>query len=122
MMRIIFWLGLAGMLFLSGCAGPGLRNDRLGGQPQAERMAPPAGSELRVGLTTREVRALLGEPDDLIIYSGEGAQERWKYYHGPDCAPQLAPSTPTTELVFVGGRLQKWVKEKKLPEGSAEPQ
>jgi hypothetical protein len=122
MMRIIFGLGLAGMVFLSGCASLGLRNDRPAGQPQAERVASPAARELRVGLTTREVRAMLGEPDDLIIYSGEGAPERWKYYHCPDCAPQLAPSTPTTELVFVGGRLQKWVQEKKPPKEAAETQ
>jgi hypothetical protein len=122
MIQIICGLGLAGLLFLGGCANPGLRNDRPAGQPQAERAASPARSELRVGLTTREVRALLGEPDDLIISSGERAPERWKYYHSPDCAPQLAPSTPTTELVFVGGRLQKWVKAKKPSEGGAEPQ
>ena len=122
MIGIIFGLGLAGMLSLSGCANPGLRNDRQAGQPQAERVAAPAGSELRLGLTTREVRAMLGEPDDLIISSGEGAPESWKYYHRPDCAPQLDPSPSTTELVFVGGRLKKWVKEKKPPKEAAETQ
>ncbi len=75
-----------------------------------------ANRELRPGMSAREVKAILGEPDDLMIFSGEGAPERWKYYHYQDCGPHPGTSASTTELMFVNGRLQKWLRYKKSPQ------
>jgi len=106
---------LLGFLFLAACAT--LRQVEQGElrQKPASQGAVVANRELRPGMSAREVKAILGEPDDLMIYSGDGAPERWKYYHYPDCAPHPGTSAPTTELVFVNGRLQKWLRYKKPP-------
>ena len=107
-MRLIFALGLAGVLFLSGCASPGLRSDCQKRQQQVERVASLAGQELRVGLTTQEVRALLGEPVEIVTAKGLGGFTFWKYYLLQDCRAYLGLQAPTTELVFLDGKLVKW--------------
>ena len=115
-MKQIGALLLLGFIFLAACAT--LRQVEPGDvrQKPASQEAVVANRELRQGMSAREVKAILGEPDDQMIFSGEGAPERWRYYHYPDCAPQLGASAPTTELVFVNGCLQKWLRYKKPPQ------
>lgn len=115
-MKQIGALLLLGFISLAACAT--LRQVEQGEvrQKPASQGAVVANRELRPGMSAREVKAILGEPDDLMIYSGEGAPERWKYYHYPDCAPHPGASAPITELVFVNGRLQKWLRYKKPPQ------
>jgi len=107
-MRLFFVLGLTGMLLLASCAGPGLKSDCLKRQEQMERVASLAGSELRVGLTTQEVRALLGEPVEIVTAKGLGNFDIWKYYLLQDCRAHLGMQAPATELFFLDGNLIKW--------------
>jgi outer membrane lipoprotein-sorting protein len=107
-MRQIFALGVVVVLFLSGCATPGLRSDCQKRQQRMERVASMAGQELRMGLTTQEVRALLGEPVEIVKGKGLGDLTLWKYYLLQDCRAYLGLEAPTTELFFLDGKLVKW--------------
>jgi hypothetical protein len=107
-MRQIFALGLVGVVFLSGCASPGLRSDCQKRQQQVERVASLAGQELRMGLTTQEVRALLGEPVEIVKAKGMGDFVIWKYYLLQDCRAYLGLEAPATDLFFLDGNLIKW--------------
>jgi hypothetical protein len=86
---------------------------------KAAREAAGARQPLHRGMSPREVKAILGEPDDVTVYTGAQGSERWQYYHYPDCAPHLTTKAPTTELVFVNGRLAKWLNRKKPPRKGA---
>jgi hypothetical protein len=101
---------LAGiMLLLAACAGPTLRRDCQERKAKADRVAALAGTELEEGLTAGEVRALVGEPDEIIQARGLGGLETWKYYLYPDCQAHLGMTAPVTELFFLNGRLLKWL-------------
>jgi hypothetical protein len=77
------------------------------------REAATARQALHRGMSPGEVKAILGEPDDVLVYAGTNGTERWRYCHYPDCAPHLTTKAPTTELVFVNGRLARWLNRKK---------
>ena len=94
---------------MSACAGPDLRRDCLDRKQKADRVAIQATSELRVGLTTQEVRTLVGEPDASITAGGLGGLEAWKYYLLPDCQAHLGVTAPMTELFFLDDKLVKWL-------------
>jgi hypothetical protein len=98
-----------GSLLIAACASPGLQRDCLERKQKAERVASLAASELRVGLTSLEVRALVGEPDEIITAGGPGGLEAWKYYLYSDCKAHLGMTAPLTELFFLDGRLVKWL-------------
>jgi len=93
----------------SACAGADLRRDCLERKRKADRVADQAGAELRVGLTGMEVRALVGEPNEIITARGLGNLETWKYYLLQDCQSHLGLTAPVTELFFLDGNLVKWL-------------
>jgi hypothetical protein len=97
---------LVGLLLLSSCASSGLRQDCRKRKQKVERVASLA-PELRVGLTAQEVRALVGEPDEIISARGLGDLETWKYYLNKDCKVYLGLTAPVTELFFLDGKLVK---------------
>jgi hypothetical protein len=98
-----------GVLSLSlGCASPELRQDCVARQQRAEQVAALAGSTLSVGLTANQVRALLGEPMEIVTAKGLGDFDIWKYYLMQDCRAHLGIEAPTTELFFLNGNLVKW--------------
>jgi hypothetical protein len=107
-MRTVFVLGVAGVLFLTGCASSGLISDCLERQHQMDRVATLTGSWLQVGLTTDDVRALLGNPVEIIKAKGLGDFDIWKYYLLQDCRAYLGEQSPHTELFFLNGKLVKW--------------
>jgi hypothetical protein len=104
---VVFLAGI--LMLLAACAGPNLRRDCQERQAKAERVAALAGTELKEGLTAGEVRALVGEPDEIIQARGLGGMETWKYYLYPDCKALLGMTAPVTELFFLNGRLLKWL-------------
>ncbi len=106
-MRALFALVTAGVLFLTGCAGPALRRDCLAREQRLERVAAMAGG-LRVGQSTEEVRARLGEPVEIVSAKGLNDFDIWKYYLLQDCRAYLGIQAPSTELFFLHGYLAKW--------------
>jgi outer membrane protein assembly factor BamE (lipoprotein component of BamABCDE complex) len=107
-MRKSIVLLMLGSLLTSACAGPGLRRDCLERKQQVDRGATLAGSELQVGLTTQQVRALVGEPVEILAAREPRGLEAWKYYLFQDCQAQLGMTAPVTELIFLDGHLVKW--------------
>jgi hypothetical protein len=107
-MRTVFVLGLAGVLFLTGCASSGLRSDCLTRELRMDRVATLASSSLQKGLSTNEVRSLLGNPVEIVKAKDVGDFEIWKYYLLQDCRAYLGEQSPHTELFFLGGKLVKW--------------
>lgn len=107
-MRTVFVLGLAGVLFLAGCASSGLRSDCLEREHRMVRVANLAGSLLQKGLSTNEVRSLLGNPVEIVKAKGMGDFDIWKYYLLQDCRAYLGEQSPHTELFFLGGKLVEW--------------
>jgi hypothetical protein len=99
---------LAGSLLLVACAGSAIRRDCLEKKKQVERAAELATIKLRLGLTDQQVRALLGDPDEIITVRGTGGLENWKYYLRPSCQAYLDVTAPVTELFFLDRRLVKW--------------
>lgn len=93
---------------LAGCASPALRSDCLKRQQRVQQVASLAARELRAGETADEVRALLGNPDEIVAARGLGDFDIWKYYLLEDCRAHLGLSAPTTELFFLDGNLVKW--------------
>jgi outer membrane protein assembly factor BamE (lipoprotein component of BamABCDE complex) len=104
----IMMLLAAGVLLWAACASPGLRKDCLERKQRVDHVAALAASELQVGLTNMEVRALLGEPDEIVAAKGLGEFDIWKYYLFSDCKAYLGLSAPLTELFFLDQRLVKW--------------
>jgi hypothetical protein len=100
---------LAGSLLLAACAGSAMHRDCLEKQKQVERTAALAAIEMRLGLTDQEVRALLGEPNEIITVRGTGGLENWKYYLRPGCQTYLEVTAPVTELFFLDRHLVKWL-------------
>lgn len=107
-MRIVFVLGLAGVLFLAGCASSALTSDCLAREHRMDRVATLASSSLQKGLSTNEVRSLLGNPVEIVRAKGMGDFDIWKYYLLQDCRAYLGEQSPHTELFFLGGKLVKW--------------
>lgn len=107
-MNKIIMLLLAGTLFWAACASPGLRQDCLERKQKAERVAASAAAELQPGWKAQEVRALLGEPDEIVAAKGLGDFDIWKYYLWEDCKAHLGEKAPETELFFLDGNLVKW--------------
>lgn len=108
-MRKTFLLLLAGSLLLVACGGSGIRRDCLERKKQVERAAALAASDLRLGLTDKEVLALMGDPDEIVTSRGRGGLENWKYYLRPGCQTYLELTAPVTELFFLDSQLVKWV-------------
>jgi len=106
-MKKILVLLCACILSLAACASPGLKRDCLERKSKAEQVAGQA-ARLFKGLSTMEVRALLGEPDEIVTAKGVGELEIWKYYLWEDCRTHLGMVAPTTELYFVKGLLLDW--------------
>ncbi len=106
-MKKILALIILGGLAATACGG--LRQECLGRQDRVARVAALANKDLIRGYGPYEVRALLGEPDDIITYSGAGNQEVWKYMVLEGCATHQGLGAPTTELIFVNGALDRWI-------------
>jgi hypothetical protein len=104
----IITLSLAGMLLVAACASPALRRDCLARKEKVEHVAAMAKTNLSKGLSTQQVRALLGEPDEIISAKKVGDFDIWRYYVYPDCLAQLGIQTPETKLFFINGYLLNW--------------
>jgi hypothetical protein len=102
-------LSVLACLLAAACASPGFRRDCQERKSKAERVAALAATELRVGLTAQDARAIVGEPDEIIAARGLGDLETWKYYLLQDCKAHLGMTAPVTELFFLQGRLVKWL-------------
>jgi hypothetical protein len=108
-MRKIVALLVAGALGISACASAGLTKDCQARKNRMEQVAAIAAAELSPGLTTMQVRAILRqEPDEIITGRGLEGLETWRYYLFPDCKAHLGLTAPTTELIFLQGKLLKW--------------
>jgi len=103
---------LLGCLFLAACSNLRQMVQRNVKPQPVPQVTAPANRELRRGMSPQEVKAIWGEPDDRVIYAGEGAPERWKYNHYPDNGLHLGNPASTIELLFVNGQLQKWLTRK----------
>ncbi len=101
-------LSLAGLLLLAACASPALRQDCLTRQEKVKQVAAIADAKLSKGLSTQQVRALLGEPDEIITGKGVGDFDIWRYYVYPDCLAHLGIQAPETKLFFINGYLLSW--------------
>ena len=75
-------------------------------QAQVAPVASLALNQLKIGMSTEEVREILGEPTETRIYT-DGSQT-WKYAMYPDCVKHQSIGAPTTELKFLGGILLEW--------------
>jgi hypothetical protein len=106
-MRTVIVLGLAGVLFLAGCASSTLTSDCLKREQRMDRVATLA-TKLQAGLSANEVRSLLGNPVEIVRAKGMGDFDIWKYYLLQDCRAYLGEQSPHTELFFLGGKLVKW--------------
>lgn len=74
-----------------------------------EHVAAISKSELLAGLTMNEVRAILREePSEVIQVKGTDGLITWKYYLSRECEAELNTLAPTTELVFINGKLMNW--------------
>jgi hypothetical protein len=107
-MRRFIVVLVCGSLLLSACAGAAFNQDCLKRKANVEKVAALADSKLQVGFTVQDVRALLGEPDEIIGVRGSGGLIAWKYYLYQDCRARLGMIAPETELIFLDGRLVKW--------------
>ncbi len=107
MMKMIV-LSLAGMLLLAACASPALRQDCLARKEKVEHVAAIADAKLSKGLSTQQVRALLGEPDEIITGKNVGDFDIWRYYVYQDCMADLGIQVPETKLFFINGYLVSW--------------
>jgi outer membrane protein assembly factor BamE (lipoprotein component of BamABCDE complex) len=90
------------------CASPALRQDCQARKAKVDHVAAIAPTALNPGLTKDQVRALLGEPDEIVTAKGVGDFDIWKYYLYEDCQAHLGLSAPTTDVFFVGNRLANW--------------
>ncbi len=72
-------------------------------QGEVTPVAQLAISEVRVGMTTDQVQAILGRPLGTKTYSD--GTEIWEYKTFPDCT-RAGYVAPATELRFKGGLLQ----------------
>jgi outer membrane protein assembly factor BamE (lipoprotein component of BamABCDE complex) len=99
---------VGGALLLSACASAALNQDCLKRKAKVEQVAALANSKLQVGFTAQEVRAALGEPDEIIGVKGSGGLVAWKYYLYQNCRARLGMIAPETELIFLDNRLVKW--------------
>jgi hypothetical protein len=113
--KLLLLLLLSGIL-PTACATPKPGEQGEVRQKHVAEVTEAARQELRTGMTTEEVRAVLGEPDDLMVYSGGRRSESWKYYQSPDWAKRLGNSGPTTELTFVEGRLKQCLTRDRSPQ------
>lgn len=105
--RLIAFFVIVGLISLGACAS--LEQECQIRKEQAELAATLAGNQLRPGMTTTEVEALLGKPHESLIYRDEpGAPETWKYFIFPDCKKHLGITAPTTVLKFQDGQLVEW--------------
>jgi hypothetical protein len=102
-----------GIFSLSACATSGLKQQCQERQKNAARVAALAESKLHEGLSVREVRTLLGEPDEALATAGENGINIWRYGVLPDCRNHLGISAPTTELYFGKGFLLRWATYEK---------
>jgi outer membrane protein assembly factor BamE (lipoprotein component of BamABCDE complex) len=101
-------LALAVSFSLVACASQALRQDCLARQAKVEHVAAVADAELRRGITANDVRALLGEPDEIIQAPKLGDLETWRYYVYADCMAYLDIHAPETKLFFINGVLMNW--------------
>jgi hypothetical protein len=106
-MRKIIALAILGAISVSACGG--LRQDCLDRQQRVAHVAAIADKELVQGMGEYEVRLVLGQPDEIIDYSGAGDQKVWKYNVLADCHTVQGLGAPTTELVFQQGALLRWI-------------
>jgi hypothetical protein len=108
MRQVLMVLAIGVVSLIMGCASSELRQDCVERQQRAEQVAALAGSTLSVGWTANQVRALLGEPMEIVTAKGLGDFDIWKYYLLQDCRAHLGIQAPTTELFFLNGNLVKW--------------
>jgi outer membrane murein-binding lipoprotein Lpp len=106
-MRTVIMLGLAGVLLVAGCASSALTRDCLEKEQRMDRVATLA-ADLQVGLSSNDVRSLLGNPVEIVRAKGMGDFDIWKYYLLQDCRAYLGEQSPHTELFFLKGKLVKW--------------
>ncbi len=103
MLRMLLGVIIAGLAW-PGCGG--LTTECLQRQKTAQYVANVANTQLYMGMTREAAHRVLGDPTETIRYAGK---EAWKYYVWEDCQLHQGISAPTTEAVFVDGRLQMWL-------------
>ena len=107
-MKKIIQLLMAVVLALAACASSGFQQDCLARKNRMDHIATVGTTQLTRGFTAQEVRALLGEPMEIVTPSRVGPLEIWKYYVFADCKAQLGLTAPVTELFFLKGNLWNW--------------
>jgi hypothetical protein len=108
-LKTLMTLLVVSALTLAGCATGQFSSDCQARRKKAERVAALADTRLTPGLTTLEVRAILGqEPDEILTIRGTEPLETWRYFLLADCKARLGMTAPTTELLFLNGKLLKW--------------
>ena len=96
-------------LGLAACAPRVPTQNCLMRKEMVEHVAAISKSELTAGLTMDEVRAILRtEPSEVISVKGTDGLITWKYYLSRECEADLNTLAPSTELIFLQGRLLKW--------------
>ena len=106
--RNLIW-PLAVLLLVSACASPALRRDCQARKEKVDHVAAKADAELRKDLSTQDVRAILGEPDEIVSSPEVKGMAIWRYYLWPDCKASLGLTAPETKLFFIKGYLVKWL-------------
>jgi hypothetical protein len=91
-------------LALSACGH--LREDCQQQKKTVDYVAATATTQLQVGMSRKDVRRVLGEPHEILLYDH---RESWKYSVLEDCKLHQGISGPTTELTFVDDRLLMWL-------------
>lgn len=108
-MKTLMILLVVSALTLAACATGQFRGDCQARRKKAEMVAALADTRLTPGLTTMEVRAILGqEPDEILTIHGTEPLETWRYFLLADCKARWGMTAPTTELFFLNGKLLKW--------------
>jgi hypothetical protein len=88
---------LVANIWLTACVSPGMVQDCRARRDRATQVAAIAAADLKPGWTAQEVRAALGEPDEIVAAKGLSKFDIWKYYLSEDCKTHLGMTAPQTE-------------------------
>lgn len=96
---------LVANIWLTACASPSMVQDCQARRDRAYKVAAIAAADLEPGWTAQEVRAALGEPEEIVAAKGLSKYDIWRYFLLQDCKTHLGMNAPMTELFFFQGNL-----------------